>query len=306
MIDPRIAKPRVHLPAGSLVASTDALLQSSGVAVELLERTAARTPLGAVVVARLREGGAVEVAGPSAAEQVREASEAMLAHGARRVLIDGAIDRRAASSPAVSDGLVMATGAVLSTELEQVVARTKEAVELTRLPPLAELPEAAREAALAIARGPGEGDALLDASGELHALAPRFLLSAAPEALRELLTRVGEPSLLLARGAVPEQTLEALADALRRRSRTLALLVRDPTHLFLRSRGVDWYRRQGLALFVLEPIELRAITVNPVAPESHHFDSGELRSRLAAVIEGVPVLDVCHPDYPAAHAPLAG
>ena len=32
--------------------------------------------------------------------------------GAEQVLIDGAIDRRAASSPAVADGLVMATGAV--------------------------------------------------------------------------------------------------------------------------------------------------------------------------------------------------
>jgi hypothetical protein len=51
-------------------------------------------------------------------------------------LIDGAIDRRAASSPMVSDGLVVATGAVLGEEIEDVVARTRDAVDLVRLPEL--------------------------------------------------------------------------------------------------------------------------------------------------------------------------
>ena len=69
-----------------------------------------RTPLGEVVLARLSEPGDVEVAGPSAAADMRAVSDAMLELGAEQVLIDGAIDRRAASSPAVADGLVMATG----------------------------------------------------------------------------------------------------------------------------------------------------------------------------------------------------
>ena len=54
---------------------------------------------GRVVLARLLGPGAVEVAGPSAATDMRAVGEAMLAHGAEQVLIDGAIDRRAASSP---------------------------------------------------------------------------------------------------------------------------------------------------------------------------------------------------------------
>ena len=113
VIDARIEKPRIVLQAGSLVASTDALLRASGLAHERLAQTGVRTPLGEVVIARLAERGAVEVAGPSAAEDLRAVSEAMLGYGAEQVLIDGSIDRRAASSPAVADGLVMATGAVL-------------------------------------------------------------------------------------------------------------------------------------------------------------------------------------------------
>ena len=55
VIDARIEKPRIVLPAGSLVASTDALVRASGLAHELLERTGVRTPLGEVVIARLAQ-----------------------------------------------------------------------------------------------------------------------------------------------------------------------------------------------------------------------------------------------------------
>ncbi len=55
---------------------------------------------------------------------LRAVGDAMLLLGAEQVLLDGAIDRRAASSPAVADGLVMATGAILSEDIEDVVRAT--------------------------------------------------------------------------------------------------------------------------------------------------------------------------------------
>src|SRR4029077_15976164 len=95
-IDIRVRKPRIELPSWSLVATTDALLRAAAVAHEPLVQTDIRTPLGRVVVARMLSAGTVEIAGPSAAEDVRTVADAMLAHGAEQVLIDGAVDRRAA------------------------------------------------------------------------------------------------------------------------------------------------------------------------------------------------------------------
>lgn len=69
--------------------------------------------------------------------------------------------------------------------------------------------------------------------------------------------------------------------------------------MFLSERGVDWYRRQGIELRVLAPIELLALTVNPLAPRSHQFDSTELRTLLEQELADVPILDVLHPDYAA-------
>jgi hypothetical protein len=274
VLDRRIEKPRIELAAGSLVATTDGLLRASGLAHELLEQTGIRTPLGQVLIARLRASGPIEVAGPSAAADVRAVSDAMLVHGAEQVLIDGAIDRRAASSPHVSDGLIMSTGAVLSEDIDEVVSQTKDAVDLVRLP---KAPETAEDTSLT--------------------LPPRFALASDEARIAELLDANPSARSLLVAGALPEAFLGVLLRAARRRRRELTVVVSDSTRVFLADRGPGWYRGQGIDIQVASPIALAAITVNPVAPQSHRFDSMRLSVLLRGAILGVPLFDVLHPDY---------
>ncbi len=282
VIDARIDKPRILLQAGSLVASSGALLRASGVAHERLAQTGVRTPLGEVVIARLSERGAVEVAGPSAAEDVRAVSEAMIGFGAEQVLIDGAIDRRAASSPAISDGLVMATGAVLGEKIEQVVAATTDAVELVRLP---------------LADG-SIGTSPLDRTSEPPALPRRLVLSGEPADIAALLAAHPQANTFTVEGALSERFLEGLLGARRERAgRELRIVASDPTSVFISRHGPSWYSRQGIAIAVRHTIELRAITVNPLAPQSYRFDSRELRGLIEAAVPGVPVLDVLDESY---------
>jgi hypothetical protein len=272
VIDARIAKPRIRLAAGDLVATTGALLRASELAHERLLRTGVRTALGEVVIAELHERGSVEVAGPTIAADVRAVSESMADFGARQVLIDGAVDRRAASSPAVADGLVMATGAVLSEDIERVVTLTREAVELVRLP-------------LARHGEPEEGEEVVLGRG--------LVLGSEPAEIARLLREHPRATALAVEGALSEHFLESLLQARRERSgRELSITVADPTKVFLPGRGLAWYRRQGLSIEVLRAIELKAITVNPVAPQSHRFDSARLRSLIEEAIEDVPVFDV--------------
>lgn len=276
VIDARIEKPSVALQEGDLVASTGALLRASALAHERLEQTGVRTPLGEVVIASLHEPGEVEVAGPSAAADARAVAERMLALGAERVLIDGAIDRRAASSPDVSDGLVMATGAILSDELERVVAITRDAVDVVRLPASTLAPDA------------------------LVALDRRLVLNADPHEIATLLRERSDAHAFAVQGALSERFLEGLLAARSERAgRELTIVLADPTHAFLSRRGPRWYARQGIALRVRRPIALKAITVNPVAPRAHAFDSRELREAIAEIVPDVPVLDVLDAGYAA-------
>jgi hypothetical protein len=294
VIDARIAKPRIQLQADSLVASTGALLRASGVAHERLAQTGVRTPLGEVVVAKLSERGTVEVAGPSAAEDVRSVSDAMVEHGAEQVLIDGAIDRRVASSPAVSDGLVIATGAVLSEDIEQVVATTADAVDLVRLPQAG----GDTTSGETDASSPGAGDR------EQIALERRLVLNGEPAEIAALLAEHPHANTFFVDGALGERFLEGLLAARRERAgRELRIVAGDPTKVFLSRRGPSWYRRQGLEIEVLQTIALKAITINPIAPQSHRFDSHRLRELIEAAVPDVPVLDVLDPSRRAALRP---
>lgn len=282
VLDARIDKPRILLQAGDLVASTDALLRSSGVAYEPLTQTGVRTPLGEVLIARLSEQGAVEVAGPSAAEDVREVGDAMIGFGAEHVLIDGAIDRRAASSSAVADGLVLATGAVLGEDIDGVVEATKDAVDLIRLPVASD----------------SLADTPTDGSEEHITLPGRLVLNAEPAEIATLLREHPSVSTFLIDGALGERFLEGLLAARAERAgRELRIVVGDPTKVFLSWRGLGWYERQGFSIEVMRTIDLRAITVNPLAPQSHRFDSLELRRLIEAAVTDVPVLDVLDQSY---------
>ncbi|HEV2980020.1 MAG TPA: hypothetical protein VGX51_01205 [Solirubrobacteraceae bacterium] len=269
VIDERIAKPPVQLQEGWLVATTGPLLRAGGVAYERLLDTHIRTPLGEVVVARMTQPGEIEVAGPSVAQDVRSVSDAMLSLGAQQVLIDGAVDRRAASSPAVADGLVMATGAVLGHDVNQVVAATADAVEIVRLGQAQDCSDA-----LALERG--------------------VVLGAEPAQIAQLLASHPDAGALLVRGALGEGFLQALLGATRGK-RQLRVIVEDHTRVFLSEHAPAFYARQGVSIEVLASTELVALTVNPVAPQSHSLDSRALRDALRAVAGDVPVIDVREP-----------
>ncbi len=304
VIDFRIEKPRVRLCAGSLVATTDGLLSISGIPHTVLENTGIRTPLGSVLIARMRDAGTIEVAGPSAAGDVRVVSDAMLGHGAEQVLVDGAIDRRAASSPAVTDGLIMSTGAVLGATIEEVVSRTRDAVEIVRLPSLEDRRVRGlcrrRTQAPADENGSLPAGVLVSADYEPFELAPRFVLSSDAGQIAAALAGAPRARWLIVHGALPEAFMRELLRARRGRESELVLVVTDSTRVFLSERSPRWYARQGLAIQTLDSIALEAITVNPLAPQSHSFDSAQLRSALGEAISDVPIFDVLHADYGAA------
>lgn len=291
-IDGRIEKPRIHLRAGSLVATTDMLLSASGIPHERVEETSLRTPLGRIAIARLLRDGAVEVAGPTTARDVRAVGETMLALGAERVLIDGALDRRAAAAPAIADGVVVSTGAALNRDVHEVVRHTAEAVELLRLPLLED--RAVRETASAAL----PSSALVTARGDALLIADRIVLNGTDAEVTALLRAAPDARHLVVAGALCEPFAEQVLHAITHRpARDLVLVVADGTHVFLSHRSADWYRRRGLAIVALHAIDLRAITINPVMPHSHRFDGPLLRMLVEDAIPGVPVLDVMDPAY---------
>ncbi len=91
-------------------------------------------------------------------------------------------------------------------------------------------------------------------------------------------------------GVLSERFLDALLPSATRHR--LLVVAADATKVFLRTRPPHWYREHGIDIEVLRRVELRAITVNPVAPLSHRLSSDRLRAAIYKISSRVPVFDV--------------
>jgi hypothetical protein len=285
VLDSSIVKPRIALPAGALVATALPLLARAGARVEVVAETPFRTPLGRVAVGRMVEGGEVEIAGPGSASAVRKVTDTMFSLGAARVIVDGSLDRRAAANPSVSDGVILATGAVLDRDRDEVVRRTAVAAGLLRLPRVADPALHARASA-------ATGHlAVIDDDGV--PLPREYVLRGDAEPDPKWDRLLGEASALIVRGALTEPFLERVARARGgARGEGLTIVADDAAKVFLDAPAAARCAARGIAVEVLAPIDLLAVTVNPVAPGSHRFDTLQLCEDLALAIPDVAIVDV--------------
>jgi hypothetical protein len=199
-------KPRFRLWPGQLVASAAECFAASEIDSEIVERLPFHTRFGGIEVRRVRRAGAVEVIGPSTAEELARTSIALERAGAGIVLLDGAFGRRAFAGARVADGVVLSIGAAAGGTIERVLARALAAADLVRLPS----PDSgARERTV-----PG---ALTDAA--LDAIAP---------AAGETLVVEDFASVFLSAGALDRLRRDGVALAARRPSRLLAVTT-NPT-----------------------------------------------------------------------------
>ncbi|MDR2133268.1 MAG: hypothetical protein LBP30_07995, partial [Clostridiales Family XIII bacterium] len=114
------AKPKVFLPEGAMATIPTELYAFADAGLEILRMTDYGTALGRVMICGAVSEGYAQVAGPVSATGQMGVCAEMLALGADRILIDGAVDRRSVAAPRASDAVILATGAALSGRVSEV------------------------------------------------------------------------------------------------------------------------------------------------------------------------------------------
>ena len=127
-------KPRITPPPGTLVATAHLSAKRSSARLKEIRPTPFRTAIGPVSIYEVQTVGTVEVAGPVSVSDTRRLVEMLRDLGAKQVIVDGAIDRRASAASDLADGVILATGLALSEDPEEVVRRTAAHVRWLSLP----------------------------------------------------------------------------------------------------------------------------------------------------------------------------
>ncbi len=276
-------KPVIHVMEGTIIATAQDTILNADARLEILEVTEYRTTLGPIVLCRVKENGLVEIAGPGNNWEIREVAKKMLLYGVDVVLVDGAINRKTAASPEITDATILSTGAVVSRSIDRVLEETAHQVELFGLEKVSNpiiLEEAKKLMEKSVI-------GLVHKNGSSTELNLKTALNAGRiigGAIEESTEYIVFP------GSLVRKTLEDLI-AVTPLYKKVTFIVHDGTKIFIAYH--DWlkFKRRGVRMQVVEPIQVLAVSVNPYAPQGYEFQPEEFHKKMKDLLR-IPVIDV--------------
>ena len=273
----RTQKPEIVLREGMYFGTSEAHYRQRRLVSELIDVSDENTSLGRVVTAKALTGGKILLSGPSSASGLRRWMQEMHRFDIDLVVIDGALSRMSSASPAVSQSMILATGAAYSANIATLVSKTAHVVDLINLD-LTSQGNIARLVPLE------KGLWFIDKDGALNNLDSMTSLS------RDIrFDGMENCETLYVAGALVDGFLEKV-----RKNKSLKqveLVVRDFTKIFVTPQQFRLFIKAGGRIRVLQKSKLIAVTVNPTSPSGYVLDSDILCAKLSEAI-GLPVYDL--------------
>ncbi len=283
-------KPRIYVPPRDIFATTEQAFYVSNLNGTLLTRTGIDTLLGEVNIYQSgSKGGYVELVGINSVSRLQE-MEKLVPGEVDLVLIDGALDRRSSAMPSLAEGIILATGAVIGNTEQLVVSRTLAEVQKLTLPAIIDkgLKKKVKEV-----YSQGNGGIVL-AGGELRPLTSKTSFGSVKEIVY-ILNTVKDVETIILNGALINSFVEKLL--YHTNLRDFQLVVRDGTRVFLDKGKLNLLERRNIKLKVFNPINLTAVTVNPVSPYGARLNSRIIVNKLRQELKDIPVYDVMSEEY---------
>ncbi|AGY53697.1 hypothetical protein BRDCF_p1070 [Bacteroidales bacterium CF] len=279
-------KPEIFLRKGIYFATSEKLYKRRKILSEVVGISDSTGSLGRIITARTLACGKVMLAGPTGTSDLRLWMEEMrVKYKLPLCIIDGALSRMSLASPAVSEAMILTTGAALSLNINHLVQKTSRLVDLVRLPVAADNIVAALECIQSGIWGITKDKELVDLE-----------ISSALEIERVETNLLQSVEAIFISGALTDRFLTVLMNRIN--VDDFELIVRDFTKIFADHRTLFNYKRRGGKIRVLQRSNLIAVCVNPVSPNGTVLNSNLLCSEIENEIK-VPVYDIIKGGYEA-------
>jgi hypothetical protein len=283
-------KPRIFIPPYTYFVTTEKLFEKSSLQGSILIDTEINTLLGKVKIYKSGAiGNSIELAGVNRGSGMAMIKN-LLPDDVDLFLIDGALDRRSSAIPSLSQGMVLATGAVVGNTVDLIAQRTMDEVERITLPPSSY--EQVSQTAGKILKSGKSG---LIRNGEIISLTDNSFGKTMVPAHH----RIEAGDFLVYSGALTDSAAEEIIYEYSALDCTL--IVRDGTRVFINRRNMNLLKKNRISLCVFESIQLIALTVNPYSPYGFRVDSDLLVNTLKNSLQDagidIPVFDVLSKDY---------
>jgi len=269
-------KPKIFVTEGTLIATAADLLKKGDITKEIMCTTNINTPMGEVVIVRARSDGYVQIGGSSIGSQIVSLISYFKELGADKILVDGAISRKTFSSPIISDAAILSTGASLSVDMNKVVRETAYVAKLLTLAPLHD------ERAYCMI------ESFEEPIEKFSAIMPDYSVRAI-DLSRPVDTLEGAIYIYVS-GALSDGFMNKLIMS-NINLLGIKIVVQDGSKLFISERTFEKIGLKGSEIVVMRPINLLAITINPVSATGYIFDKEAFLESLKQQTD-IPVYNV--------------
>jgi hypothetical protein len=241
-------------------------LERAKVRTKLIDATGIDSPMGEIVVVKVLGQGEMEIAGASRSTDQRKVIARLQQCGAALVLLDGALGRSHHASPAIADGVILATGAAIGGGVQDVLRKTRDRLAILGI---AQADEATRALCQPVFHQGGVG--IWNRQGALLMLEAISTLNAAP-ALMEYVQ--ADIQTIAVSGAVGRSLWQAMTTLVTEK-KGLTLVVNDGTRLFVDAADLTAFAKLGGQVLANRGIHITGITLNPFSPLGGSFDAQE-------------------------------
>lgn len=271
------SKPEITIYKGMIFTTSEKHYNQRRLVSEVLQVSNRQTSLGRLITARAITDGRVLLSGPPTTEWLKNIIAEQKALGVETTIVDGALSRKSIASPAITESMILATGAAVSANITQLVKRTKFICELINMPLSKQ-----RERLINLEHGIwsiGDND-------EIHDLGIKSVF-VMDENKSEILKH---GSRIYVAGVVNDKLLEFLKS--QQDIRETTLIVRDFTKMFVSPTVCHSFIKRGGQIEVIDKTNLLAITVNPYSPTGYTLNSESIIEALKKEIDVKMIFDV--------------
>jgi hypothetical protein len=279
------SKPEIILDEGVYFTTAESFYKRRKLLSEILSISDEYTSSGRLVTARVRARGKVMLAGPPTTSSLIDWKKMLKDdHQVDLTIIDGALSRLSPASPAVSESMILTTGASLTLNKELLVKKTKFIsslidIELTNI----QVPSGVKFSERGVwGVDPSDGSYML-------------LFDSAFQSNEMDKNQYGLFSIFFVSGVLTDRLLKRLSGS-NNTGLSTEIITRDFSKLFITERTLNYFKESGGKISVLSKSKLLAVCVNPVSPNGYMLDSADLCESLREQIY-VPVIDVFNDNY---------
>ena len=273
----KTAKPEIFLREGVYFGTSEKHYLMKRLSAELLEITNENTSLGNIIIGKALTPGKILLSGPSSTNGLRRWMDEMKKYDIDLTIIDGALSRMSLASPAVSESMILATGAAYSANINTLVQKTAFVVQMINL-------DLTSEDNREIFNDIKNGVWAIDEDDVIHDLkvASSLSININTDGLKKCKT-------LFVSGALTDNFINHIRQ--NKIFNETEVVVRDFTKIFLTPMTYNSFVNGKRKITVLQKSKLIAVCVNPTSPNGIILDSEKLCNALSEAIK-LPVYDL--------------